>query len=589
MLERLGQKLGELFSPGSSSSPEHPGSSGGETAEKGYSSIGTFEGWDVGIDGNVVGTPETGKAYEEYLTHQAEYNTHRYWGSEAYLTQAAPDRIEGVRVRGLAEDRSADRFSVEKPENFWGMHRDETHERYLELTSHIPEINDRLAGKSPEEQNQIIRELKNDERLGACAALCFDPSNRVEVWEHDGFYEIGEGGRHRVLSARENMEAARQEAEEKGIPFDESRYELPVKVIGKCERENGETPGEDQPEEGQEDQAEEPVTEEKAYDREERWRDDREELLGAYQENLRDRGLSEEEIAPFIEEERSKMERDHQDLIHGVPDPYIYHDPQNWDQVAEALKAGRKWNPDEPAEGGNKPEEETRETEEEQPESEEEEEESQDQAEEEEPAPEAEPEPEKEEEKEEEENREQAEKEEPAPETEPEPEEEEDEEESQEQAEEEEAALKAKLEEEERWELEEGKTLAQDTKPEEEESREQAEKEKPAPEAEPEPEEEESREPAEGEEPELDMEPEKEESRDLTEGEEPDLDMEPELDEEMSEAEELDLLEETADREEMGVSSESSEEENQPASEAPADEQEGASGETETQEEEVSW
>ena len=78
----------------------------------------------------------------------------------------------------------------------------------MEIASHIPEVQAALdSGKS-------IEELLEDERLGTCTALYFDPSKMTEVMDCGDYYEFQSNGRHRVLAARE------------------LGYDIPVQIVG---------------------------------------------------------------------------------------------------------------------------------------------------------------------------------------------------------------------------------------------------------------------------------------------------------------------------------------------------------------------
>ena len=67
---------------------------------------------------------------------------------------------------------------------------------------------------------------------------------------------------------------------------------------------------------------------------------DMEEVLDNYRESLRNRGVSENSIEAFVQDERIKMEREYESLDRGDEDPYVYHypiNPSDWDAVASSL------------------------------------------------------------------------------------------------------------------------------------------------------------------------------------------------------------------------------------------------------------
>lgn len=61
-------------------------------------------------------------------------------------------------------------------------------------------------------------------------------------------------------------------------------------------------------------------------------------LLDNYRENLRNRGVSETQIERFLADERDKIQREYNDRDQNKEDPYIYHDPQDWNAIAASLK-----------------------------------------------------------------------------------------------------------------------------------------------------------------------------------------------------------------------------------------------------------
>ena len=66
---------------------------------------------------------------------------------------------------------------------------------------------------------------------------------------------------------------------------------------------------------------------------------DMETVLDNYRENLRERGVTDEEaIDRFVSEERSKMQKEYESLDHGDCSSNIYHTPTDWDGIASNMK-----------------------------------------------------------------------------------------------------------------------------------------------------------------------------------------------------------------------------------------------------------
>ncbi|MBQ3497964.1 MAG: hypothetical protein IJA87_02420 [Clostridia bacterium] len=162
-----------------------------------------FESYDVDEHGFVHGDN-----YEGYISDWDGYSSENFesemFGDNAQVSSISPSSIEGIRVS---------EYDMENPEVFWGQHKKGgTKESFVEIASHIPEVKEALtSGRS-------LIELENDERLGPCSSIYFDPSRIPQVIECDGYYEFQGNGRHRILAARE------------------LGYDIPVKVIGTRKR-----------------------------------------------------------------------------------------------------------------------------------------------------------------------------------------------------------------------------------------------------------------------------------------------------------------------------------------------------------------
>ena len=143
------------------------------------------------------GTPETTEPREERTFQGLEVDKDGYVLSpEGAASRAENDRLNeigAVRYQSIAPDtQPVEKFSanriegvrlnpeeVQDPDRFWSQHtvydadlgrsRPATREDFLELASHIPEVQNRLdAGES-------LSDLEKDPRIGACATQYFDP------------------------------------------------------------------------------------------------------------------------------------------------------------------------------------------------------------------------------------------------------------------------------------------------------------------------------------------------------------------------------------------------------------------------------
>ena len=66
---------------------------------------------------------------------------------------------------------------------------------------------------------------------------------------------------------------------------------------------------------------------------------DTEETLENYRENLRGHGVDEDKIEEFINQERDKINAEYESLDNGDTSSNIYHQPTNWEDVADSLMA----------------------------------------------------------------------------------------------------------------------------------------------------------------------------------------------------------------------------------------------------------
>lgn len=64
---------------------------------------------------------------------------------------------------------------------------------------------------------------------------------------------------------------------------------------------------------------------------------DTEETLENYRDNLREYGVAEEQIDEFLEQEREKINAEYESLDRGDTSSNVYHQPLNWEEVANSL------------------------------------------------------------------------------------------------------------------------------------------------------------------------------------------------------------------------------------------------------------
>lgn len=162
-----------------------------------------FELYDVDEHGFVHG-----KNYESFINDWDGYSSENFhtemFGEHARVETIDSSSIEGIQVS---------EHDISDTGIFWGQHQNGgTKESFVEIASKIPKVKEALSkGKS-------IIELENDEELGTCTAIYFDPSNIPQVIQCDGYYEFQSNGRHRIIAARE------------------LGYDIPVKIIGTRKR-----------------------------------------------------------------------------------------------------------------------------------------------------------------------------------------------------------------------------------------------------------------------------------------------------------------------------------------------------------------
>lgn len=132
--------------------------------------------WDI---------PGTGySAYEDFRNNYNDYQRIKYDQPQKRMVFA--DSIEGI-----PNVRTAD---IEHPEIFWGRDSGKTMQDFMDIASHIPDVNEQLRN------GRSLDDLLMDDVLGKCAAIYY--ADAPTVYKGDGFYEFSRNGRHRILAAR---------------------------------------------------------------------------------------------------------------------------------------------------------------------------------------------------------------------------------------------------------------------------------------------------------------------------------------------------------------------------------------------------
>ena len=199
--------------------------------------IGSFCNHDVGKYKNVIGDEGAGLFYEKFQDNIKDYEYIERPILEQNAVFVNPNFIEGVTVEAPSPSGIRGVFNSRKniltKEQFWEMNR-AGYDRYMELASHIPEINQRINKLPPEQREQELRSLRMHPELGNCVLLYFTsgPGQMIETSQADGIWVFHGDGRHRILAARDVMENAREKALQDGVPFHEEDYYIPTTVKG---------------------------------------------------------------------------------------------------------------------------------------------------------------------------------------------------------------------------------------------------------------------------------------------------------------------------------------------------------------------
>ncbi len=141
---------------------------------------------NLSADGRFINGTINQDQYAEYLEKDAAGELTRYSinSSNQPIVSTNASNIHGINTQGQSEQA------------FWAYKR-HPKEDYMELASHIPEVQDRLnAGES-------LSSLERDPVVGECAKQYFDPANMPTVSQYGDTFIADGGNRHRIIAAQE--------------------------------------------------------------------------------------------------------------------------------------------------------------------------------------------------------------------------------------------------------------------------------------------------------------------------------------------------------------------------------------------------
>lgn len=131
-----------------------------------------------------------GDNFDQFFSDYYDYDNSEYisYGDSPIASTISPSSIEGIHL-GASE--------ANDPSRFWSQHeKSGTAESFAKIAAHIPEVQNQLAA------GRSLSDLENDDVLGRCANIYFNPSNIPRVVKSNGYYEFESNGRHRILAAR---------------------------------------------------------------------------------------------------------------------------------------------------------------------------------------------------------------------------------------------------------------------------------------------------------------------------------------------------------------------------------------------------
>lgn len=143
-----------------------------------------------------------GTNYDRFINdyYHSERSTYESLGNNGIIKTISPGNIEGIHLGCTEASDSA---------IFWSQHeRGGTKDTFVEIASHIPEVNHLLKS------GMSLDDIRAYPSLERCVNIYFEPSNIPRVIQSNGYYEFDSNGRHRILAARE------------------AGYDIPVKIVG---------------------------------------------------------------------------------------------------------------------------------------------------------------------------------------------------------------------------------------------------------------------------------------------------------------------------------------------------------------------
>ena len=121
---------------------------------------------------------------------------------------------DSPRIETASPDSVFDIFNVDS-DNFWNHHGN-TKEDYMELASHLPEIQERMAN------GESLDSIRSNPHLSNTVDAYYADDKMMKVVKYEDGYQFQDDGRHRMMAAKE------------------LGYDVPVKVVGEYTEEETE-------------------------------------------------------------------------------------------------------------------------------------------------------------------------------------------------------------------------------------------------------------------------------------------------------------------------------------------------------------
>lgn len=199
-LDNLAEAYEELINDGLDSDTQASGGfSGAQTAAANGSSFA-----DSGLNG--ISSDGTTGVFSGLECAQMQNGEYAVKGNnfDQFYEEFYDDNSESVRPDPQNAVEIADAADIEgitltardltNPDVFWQMHG-YPKENYLEIASHIPEVQQKL------DMGMSLDEIRNDPSLRVCATQYFDPYYMPTVEKCGSYYTLT-GGRHRAIAAK---------------------------------------------------------------------------------------------------------------------------------------------------------------------------------------------------------------------------------------------------------------------------------------------------------------------------------------------------------------------------------------------------